>query len=281
MRDRLDVRRRTLPTPRRAAAFGARYLGDMRAVFERHGGTVEAYPGDALMAVFGVPVLHDDDALRALRAAVEFQEMLPGLADELDEAFGVRLTTRIGLGTGEVIAEPPAPGRPPASGHAVNAAKRLEEAAGAGEILIDDATHRLVRDFVDAEPADLGSRVLELRASAERPRKLDSPLVGRAQQIEGLSSAVAAAVADRACHLVTVLGAAGVGKSRLVDDFVDGLGGRASRPARPLPALRRGHHVLAARGGRPRSDRRRRGTAGRRAPAKPSPLGSPTTRRPS
>ena len=206
---------------------GARYLGDMRAVFERHGGTVEAYPGDALMAVFGVPVLHDDDALRALRAAVEFQEMLPGLADELDEAFGVRLTTRIGLGTGEVIAEPPAPGRPPASGHAVNAAKRLEEAAGAGEILIDDATHRLVRDFVDAEPADLGSRVLELRASAERPRKLDSPLVGRAQQIEGLSSAVAAAVADRACHLVTVLGAAGVGKSRLVADFVDGLGGRA------------------------------------------------------
>ena len=179
------------------------------------------------MAVFGVPVLHDDDALRALRAAVEFQEMLPGLADELDEAFGVRLTTRIGLGTGEVIAESPAPGRPPASGHAVNAAKRLEEAAGAGEILIDDATHRLVRDFVDAEPADLGSRVLELRASAERPRKLDSPLVGRAQQIEGLSSAVAAAVADRACHLVTVLGAAGVGKSRLVDDFVDGLGGRA------------------------------------------------------
>ncbi len=206
---------------------GARYLGDMRAVFERHGGTVEAYPGDALMAVFGVPALHDDDALRALRAAVEFQEMLPALADELDDAFGVRLSTRIGLGTGEVIAEPPAPGRPPASGHAVNAAKRLEEAAGAGEILIDDATHRLVRDFVDAEPADLGSRVLELRASGERPRRLDSPLVGRAQQIEGLSSAVAAAVSDRSCHLVTVLGAAGVGKSRLVDDFVDGLGGRA------------------------------------------------------
>ena len=203
-----------------------RYLADMRAVFERHGGTVDAYPGDALMAVFGVPVLHDDDAVRAVRAAVELQERLPALADELEEAFGVRVGARVGVGTGEVIAERPAPGRPPASGHAVNAAKRLEEVADAGEILIDDTTHRLVRDFVEAEEAEFGSRVLDLRVS-ERPRKLDSPLVGRAQQIEGLSSAVAAAVADQACHLVTVLGAAGVGKSRLVEDFVDGLGGRA------------------------------------------------------
>ncbi len=133
-----------------------------------------------------------------------------------------------GVGTGEVIAERPAPGRPPASGHAVNAAKRLEEAAGAGEILIDDATLRVVRDFVDVElgrPPAAG--VVALRPEGARPRKLDSPLVGRAQQIEGLSSAVAAALADRSCHLVTVLGAAGVGKSRLVEDFVDGLGGRA------------------------------------------------------
>ncbi len=204
-----------------------RYLADMRAVFERHGGTVEAYPGDALMAVFGVPALHDDDAVRAVRAAVELQERLPALADELEDAFGVRVGARVGVGTGEVIAERPAPGRPPASGHAVNTAKRLEEVAGAGEILIDDATHRLLRDFVETEPADLGRRLVELRASDERPRKLDSPLVGRAQQIEGLSSAVAAAVADNSCHLVTVLGAAGVGKSRLVEDFVEGLGGRA------------------------------------------------------
>jgi predicted ATPase/class 3 adenylate cyclase/DNA-binding winged helix-turn-helix (wHTH) protein len=203
-----------------------RYLADMRAVFERHGGTVDAYPGDALMAVFGVPVLHDDDAVRAVRAAVELQERLPALAIELEEAFGVRVGARVGVGTGEVIAERPAAGRPPASGHAVNSAKRLEEVADVGEILIDDATYRLVRDFVDAEQAEFGSRVLELRVS-ERPRRLDSPLVGRAQQIEGLSSAVAAAVADRSCHLVTVLGAAGVGKSRLVEDFVNGLGGRA------------------------------------------------------
>ncbi len=224
-----------------------RYLDDMRTVSERHGGTVEAYPGDALMAVFGVPALHDDDAVRAVRAAVELQERLSTLAGELEEAFGVRLGARVGVGTGEVISEPPAPGRPPASGDAVNLAKRLEEVADAGEILIDDATHRLVRDFVEAEPAELGSRVLELRSDGERPRRLNSPLVGRAQQIEGLSSAVAAAVADRSCHLVTVLGAAGVGKSRLVEDFVDGLGGRACVLRGTLPAVRGGHHLLATR----------------------------------
>ena len=85
----------------------ARYLADMRAVFERHGGTVDAYPGDALMAVFGVPALHDDDAVRAVRAAVELQERLPALAEELEEAFGVRVGARVGVGTGEVIAERP------------------------------------------------------------------------------------------------------------------------------------------------------------------------------
>ena len=78
----------------------SRYLDGMRAVLERHGGTVEAYPGDALMAVFGVPALHDDDALRAVRAAVELGEVLPELADELDEGFGVRLGTRVGRGHG-------------------------------------------------------------------------------------------------------------------------------------------------------------------------------------
>ena len=202
----------------------ARYLDGMREVFERHGGTVEAYPGDALMAVFGVPQLHDDDAVRAVRAALELHELLAGLGDELERAFGVRLSGRVGVGTGEVIAGDPAPGRPLASGDAVNAAKRLEELAGAGETLIDDATHRLVRDLVEAEPAAQGIRLVELRPDGGgRPRGLHSPLVGRAQQLEGLSSALAAAVADRSCHLVTVLGPAGVGKSRLVEEFVGGL----------------------------------------------------------
>jgi predicted ATPase/class 3 adenylate cyclase/DNA-binding winged helix-turn-helix (wHTH) protein len=206
----------------------SQYLDGMRAVFERYGATVEAYPGDALMAVFGVPLLHDDDAPRAVRAAVELHELLAGLGDELEPAFGVRLSGRVGIGTGEVIADQPAAGRPLASGDAVNAAKRLEELAGAGEVLIDDATHRLVRDFVDTEPAALGTRVVQLRHGGARPRRLDSPLVGRSQQLDALSRVLDAAVADRACHLVTVLGGAGVGKSRLVDDFIEGLDDRAT-----------------------------------------------------
>ena len=206
----------------------SRYLDGMREVFERHGATVQAYPGDALMAVFGVPRLHDDDALRAVRAALELHEVFAGLGDELERAFGVRLGGRIGVGTGEVIADHPAPGRPLASGDAVNAAKRLEELADAGETLIDDATHRLVRDFIEVEPATDGSRLVEMRADRGRPRGLHSPLVGRAQQLEGLSSALAAAVADRTCHLVTVLGPAGVGKSRLVEEFIGDLGDQAT-----------------------------------------------------
>ena len=124
---------------------------DMRAVVERHGGTVETYPGDALMAVFGVPVLHEDDALRAVRAAAEMREAVAESGDEAEDALGVRLTLRVGVGTGEVIAARPAAGQPLAAGEAVHAAMGLEELAGAAEILIDEETHRLVRSAVRAE----------------------------------------------------------------------------------------------------------------------------------
>jgi predicted ATPase/class 3 adenylate cyclase len=206
----------------------ARYLDSMRAVLERHGGTVEQYPGDLLMAVFGVPALHDDDALRGVRAAVELQERLPPLAEELEQTFGVWLGTRVGVATGELIAESPAPGRPLAGGDVANAAKRLEELAAPGEILIDDDTHRLVRDLAEVEAAESGSRLLELHPAGERSRELNSPLVGRARQLDALSSALATATAARTCHLVTVLGVAGVGKSRLVEEFVGELGERAT-----------------------------------------------------
>jgi predicted ATPase/class 3 adenylate cyclase/DNA-binding winged helix-turn-helix (wHTH) protein len=216
-----------------------RYLVDMRAALERHGGTVETYPGDALMAVFGVPLLHEDDALRAVRAAAEMREALPALGDELERAFGIRVNARFGVGAGEVIATLPAAGRPLATGEAVNVAKRLEELAGEGEILIDDETHGLVRGCVRTEPA--GGRVtrsgesidaLRLLAvtphTAARASRLDSPLVNRHRQLETLSSQFAAAASDRACHLVTVLGDAGVGKSRLLEEFIGGLGDQGS-----------------------------------------------------
>ena len=119
--------------------FGAQALAGVRTVLERHGATVDDYPGDVVMAVFGVPLLHEDDALRAVRAAAELRRTHPR-------------RTRIGVATGEVIAER-GPGRaPPAAGDAVNEAKRLQEQAGPDEIAVDAATRRLVRDSVAFEP---------------------------------------------------------------------------------------------------------------------------------
>jgi predicted ATPase/class 3 adenylate cyclase/DNA-binding winged helix-turn-helix (wHTH) protein len=218
------------PEARRRAV--APCVTEVRAVLERHGGTVEAYPGDVLMAVFGIPALHEDDALRAVRAAAEVREALParGAADE----DAIRLTVRVGVGTGEVIAA----GRPLAAGEAVNVAKRLEEMAGDAEVLIDGETHRLVRSFVVAEAADRDTRngdpvealrLVEVRSeSGARTSRLDSPLVGRDRPLGTLSTVFASAATDRSCHLVTVLGAAGVGKSRLVREFAAGLGDEAS-----------------------------------------------------
>jgi class 3 adenylate cyclase/DNA-binding winged helix-turn-helix (wHTH) protein len=209
---------------------------EMRDVLERHGGTVESYPGDAVMAVFGVPVLHEDDALRAVRAATEMREALPPPGGETS---GVRLTLRVGVGTGVVIADRPAAGEPLATGEAVNVAKALEEVAGAGEVLIDEETHRLVRSAVQAGDAGRrdsrtgdqveAHRLIEMRPeSAARASSLDSPLVGRDRPLGTLSAVFEAVANDRACHLVTVLGAAGVGKSRLVREFAEGLGDEAS-----------------------------------------------------
>src|SRR6185436_19273656 len=121
------------------------------AVIRRHGGAVETYIGDAIMAVFGVPVLHEDDALRAVRAAVEMRDILATLNREFETGWGVRLANRIGVNTGEVIAG--ARGHLSVTGDAINVAKRLEEAAAANEILIGDQTHRLVRDVVLVEPS--------------------------------------------------------------------------------------------------------------------------------
>src|SRR5918994_447357 len=130
----------------------SRCLADMRTVLERHGGAVEAYPGDTLMAVYGVPRLHEGDAPRAARAAIELREVVDGLGEELSRALGLRPCVRVGVGTGEVIAEAEEAGTLAATGDAVNTAKRLEEEAATGEILLDEATHGRVRGFVEAVP---------------------------------------------------------------------------------------------------------------------------------
>ena len=212
-------------------------LAGVRKVLERHGASVEEYPGDVLMAVFGVPLLHEDDALRAVRSAVELRQALPSLAGEIAPELGARLGARVGAATGEVIADRGPGGYLPAGGQTVNAAKRLEELADRGEILVDRATLRLIRESVTVEAAPLDGagaegaaafRLGELRSERTRGHGLSSPLVGRDRQLDALSATFDAAVRDRGCHLVTVLGAAGAGKSRLVEEFTDTLGEEAA-----------------------------------------------------
>ena len=207
----------------------ARFFELTRGVLESHGGTVEKFIGDAVMAVFGVPQLHEDDALRAVRAAVEARERLETLNLELEESFGVSVRTRTGINTGEVVV---GEGETLVTGDAVNLAARLEQAAGSSEILIGAATYELVRDAVEAEklaPLALKGKsgaITAFRLVALRPgragfeRRHDSPLVGRERELRLFRDAFEQAVAGRSCHLVTVLGQPGVGKTRLVDDFV-------------------------------------------------------------
>ena len=120
----------------------------MRRVLERHGGTVEKYIGDAIMAVFGLPRLHEDDALRAVRAAFEMRTALRDLNLRLQATWGVSLENRTGVSTGEVVTGDPASGQRLATGDTVNVAARLEQAAHDGEVLIGETTWRLVKDAV-------------------------------------------------------------------------------------------------------------------------------------
>ena len=131
-----------------------RFFEAMRAAIEHHGGTVEKFIGDAVMAVFGVPQVHEDDALRAVRAASEMRAALETLNPELDRDHGMTLACRIGVNTGDVVAG--AGDQKIVTGDAVNVAARLEQAAAPGEILLGERTFSLVRDAVLAEPvADL------------------------------------------------------------------------------------------------------------------------------
>src|SRR6059036_457261 len=208
----------------------ARYFERMKGIVESHGGSVEKFIGDAVMAVFGVPVVHEDDALRAVRAADEMRRALARLNNTLDSRFGVRLEMRIGINTGEVVVGDPTAEHLIATGDAVKVAARLQQAAQPGEILLGRETHRLVADRIRAGPLESFPlkgkseavptwRLDEVRAGAEFIfRRLDSPLVGRAQERDYLRNAYRTVIEDQSCRLVTVLGAAGVGKSRLAQE---------------------------------------------------------------
>ncbi|MGZ4128933.1 MAG: ATP-binding protein [Actinomycetota bacterium] len=216
----------------------SRYFDEMRAVIESHGGTVEKFIGDAVMAVFGVPVLHEDDALRAVRAAAEMRETLERLNADLERDWGVRIQTRTGVNTGEVVAG--TGNQTMATGDAVNTAARLEQHAQPGEILLGEPTYRLVRHAVVAEPAEamaakgkaeplVAFRLIRMGdVAADAGRRLDSPLVGRDNELAIAEQAFERAVRERSCSLFTVFGSAGVGKSRLTQEVIRAVETRAT-----------------------------------------------------
>jgi class 3 adenylate cyclase/tetratricopeptide (TPR) repeat protein len=212
-----------------------RYFEEMSSILRRHGGTVEKFIGDAVMAVFGTPVLHEDDAMRAVRAAAEMRSAMHSLNEELDQAYGVSLQVRTGVNSGEVVAGDLVAGQTFVTGDAVNVAARLEQVARPGEVLIGEATERLVRDAVLTEPAEALSlrgrdepvrtyRLIEITGRDVRAaRGLRSPMVGRSGELGLLREAFEVTAGDRVCHLFTVMGSAGVGKSRLVDEALGGI----------------------------------------------------------
>jgi class 3 adenylate cyclase/tetratricopeptide (TPR) repeat protein len=202
--------------PEALRALLARYFTRMKAIVERHGGTVEKFIGDAVMAVFGVPVVHEDDALRAVRAAAEMREAFPEL-----EVQG-----RIGIATGEVVT---GTAERLATGDAVNVAARLEQAAAPGDVLMGEPTFALVRGAVLAyalEPLEVKGKTEKVPAFrllavlGEAMRRNEAPMVGREREQRLLADAWERVTSERSCHLFTILGAAGVGKSRLAAEFL-------------------------------------------------------------
>src|SRR5215211_3320044 len=211
--------------PEALRALLARYFERMKGILESHGASLEKFIGDAVMAVFGVPQVHEDDALRACRAAVEMRDALPELG----------LQARMGVNTGEVVTGTE---ERLATGDALNVAARLEQAAQPGEILLGEETLRLVRDAVEIEEVEL----LELKGKAEpvaayrlvnvheAPERVhESVFVGRSRELETLGQAWQRVLAEDRCELITVIGNAGVGKSRLTAEQTSSVDARVVR----------------------------------------------------
>jgi tetratricopeptide (TPR) repeat protein len=216
-----------------------RYFDVMREVIEFHGGVIEKFIGDAVMAVFGVPAIHEDDALRACRAAFEIRDRLAVLDAEIRADQGATIEWRIGVNTGEVVAGDANVRQRIVTGDAVNVAARLQAAASPGEILLGAETFALVRSAVEvqaveplalkgkAEPVEAWRLMAVVDTTFRHARPLEAPLVGRRRPLHLLEDAFREAVEERVCHLFTIIGVAGVGKSRLIDEFTDSLGDEA------------------------------------------------------
>jgi class 3 adenylate cyclase len=227
-----DLAERTDPEVLRRILDG--YFGAMRASIERHGGTVEKFIGDAVVGAFGIPTSHEDDTLRAIRAALEMRRA----ADDLDRTIGgvdARIQVRIAIDVGETFADDGAAVEGRIAGDAFNTAARLQSTAHVGDVLVSAAAERLARGYLRSEP--VGPQTLKGKAEPvdafrvlgvrETPPPAQTPFVGRSRAMTMLEHALEDTVEGGACVLVTVLAPPGVGKSRLGETFADAVRGRA------------------------------------------------------
>src|SRR5438477_7077646 len=211
----------------------SRFFDQVSHCIVTHGGTVEKFAGDAVMAAFGVPLTHEDDAERAVRAALEIVPIVEKLG----------LAVRIGIESGEIVIEDG--DSTFATGEAVNLAARLQQGAQPGEILIGSAARRLAASAVevdDAGPLEIKGRAeplwtwRALRAQDSDPSRLvATPFVGREPELEVLANALSRAVRDRRPQLVTIFGEPGLGKTRLVTEFTAGVERVTALAGRTLP----------------------------------------------
>ena len=215
------------------------YFAEMRGILEHHGGTVEKFVGDAVLAVFGVPEAHEDDALRACRAALEMRERLATLNQRFEQSYGTRIALRIGINSGEVVAGDPTSRETFVTGDAVNVAARLEQAAGENGILLGESTMRLLRGAVRVEGMEPltakgksepvpAHRLVSIEATEAVGAWSQMPFTGREQQLELLETEFEGVLEQNSCRLVTVLGEPGVGKSRLAAELTARIEGRAT-----------------------------------------------------
>src|SRR5262245_1742063 len=219
-------------------AIMSRYFDSGRTIVERHGGTVEKFVGDAAMAAFGIPQQHEDDALRAVRAATDLRQAITGLNEDLQRDHGVAIQIRTAINTGEVVAGQSTGDEPFATGSAINVAMKLHEVALPGEIVLGPVTQRLVRDDAETEvveAVDVGGAVGRIEAHrlvalsdtpGARPQR-SAVFIGRRDELERLRQSFDEGRAANRSGVVTILGEAGVGKSRLVKELETSLGDEA------------------------------------------------------
>ncbi len=234
--------------PEAAKSLVDRALRRLGQEVTRHGGRVDKYIGDNVMAVFGAPVAHEDDPERAVRAGLAMQAAMEEVNEQLADAAGVSFLLRVGVNSGEVLAGQVGDGYT-VMGDPVNVAARLQAAARPGSVTVGQTTHRLTRaaiEYEELEPFELKGKSEPVPAweavrvlvpgAAPRAARAETPLIGREYESNLLESLFERVVSERRPHLVTVIGQAGVGKSRLLRELRDNVAER-----REQPAVRQGH----------------------------------------